>query len=117
MTCLRSLLASLMFAMLVPATALASPLLELIGDVSGQGGLNARASSPGAASTYFNPALLSLSEPGLTVGVFTLAENMNIRLDARGRRSTCRPAGPRGSREDMMAGLRPRVAIVISVTL
>ena len=76
-------LALLLGLLLAPAVAQASPLLELTGDVSGQGGLSARASSPDAASAYFNPALLALAEPGVTLGFFALVQRIDVTLDAR----------------------------------
>lgn len=81
MKTLAPLLAPLL--LLTPTLALASPLLELTGDASGQGGLCARASSPDASSTYFNPALLAFAEPGLTIGFFALAERIDLELGAR----------------------------------
>lgn len=73
------------FALLIlfPAAVQASPLLELVGGVSGQGGLCARVSGPDVASTYFNPALLASAESGVTLGFFTLAERMDVDLYAR----------------------------------
>jgi long-subunit fatty acid transport protein len=76
--------------LLLPAVAAASPLFELTGDVAGQGGLNARASSPDAASAYFNPALLSFAESGLTLGFFVLAERIDIDLAARSSAPACK---------------------------
>lgn len=69
--------------LLAPAVAHASPLLELIGDANGQGGFNARVSSPSAASVYFNPALLAFAESGLTAGFFFASERTNITLHDR----------------------------------
>lgn len=83
---------ALLFALLVvlrPAVAVASPLLELVGDASGQGGLSARVSSPDAASTYFNPALLAFAESGLTLGFFALAERIDIDLNDRNSAQAC----------------------------
>ncbi|HKU42606.1 MAG TPA: hypothetical protein VJR89_30820 [Polyangiales bacterium] len=63
--------------------AAASPLFELVGDVAEQGGLNARASAPGAASSYFNPALLPDATPGVVIGVFLLSDSIDIDLAGR----------------------------------
>lgn len=79
----RSKLAFVLALLSLPTSAHASPLLELLGDVSGQGGLCARAASPDAASTYFNPALLPFAEPGVTVGFAALHERIDITLGAR----------------------------------
>jgi hypothetical protein len=76
--------------LLWPAAALASPLLELTGDVSGQGGLSARASATDASAAYFNPALLGLAQEGVTVGFFALAQRIDIDLAARSSAPACR---------------------------
>jgi long-subunit fatty acid transport protein len=75
---------------LLPASAMASPLFELTGDVAGRGGLNARVASPDAASAYFNPALLGFAESGLTLGFFVLAERIDVDLDARRSAAACK---------------------------
>jgi long-chain fatty acid transport protein len=69
--------------------AQASPLFELSGDASGSGGLAARASGPGAASAYFNPALLPAAEPGLSLGVFVLVERIDVDVDPRASAPLC----------------------------
>jgi len=61
----------------------ASPLLELTGGFGGMGGLQARHTGPSAASSYFNPALLTGVRPGLTVGFLVLNSNIALRVDAR----------------------------------
>jgi long-chain fatty acid transport protein len=68
-----------------PGSAFASPLFELTGDLTEQGGLSARAASTGAgaASTYFNPALLPHAPPGASLGVFVLNDQIGIALDGR----------------------------------
>jgi hypothetical protein len=64
--------------------AAASPLFELSGDQSGgQGGLQGRTVEGGASSAYFNPALLTEAEAGLTVGFLTLGTDINISYAAR----------------------------------
>jgi long-chain fatty acid transport protein len=73
----------------VPATASASPLFELVGDVQGRGGLTARITADGPAAAYFNPALLTFAEPGLDLGVFVLSEQIGITVDGRGTSSLC----------------------------
>jgi long-chain fatty acid transport protein len=80
-------------ALALPHTALASPLLELVGDVHGRGGLNARATEGGAASAYFNPAFLTLARPGLEVGVFVLNDRIAIDVDDRPGTSADLPVG------------------------
>ena len=83
------LAACVLLMLVTPAVAVASPLLELIGDVGGQGGLNPRVTSPDAASTYFNPALLVDAQPGVTVGFFALDEAIDVALDARQSAAAC----------------------------
>jgi hypothetical protein len=63
--------------------ALASPLFEIAGGVGGQGGFNGRTVEGGAASTYYNPALLTDAEAGLSTGVFVLSEQIGISLAGR----------------------------------
>lgn len=81
----RGLLAlGVWFAIAAPAKpAAASPLFELVGSNLGDGGFNARAHGPSAASTYFNPALLPQAEQGLELGVFVLNDAISITLDGR----------------------------------
>jgi hypothetical protein len=61
----------------------ASPLFELAGGTLGQGGFNARAAGPGAASTYFNPALLTESSQEFDLGVLVLSDQIALTLDGR----------------------------------
>ena len=63
--------------------AYASPIFELTGGVQGQGGLNARTVEGGAASAYFNPALLGSAEQGFELGLLVLADEIGIRVAAR----------------------------------
>jgi long-chain fatty acid transport protein len=76
-------------AALAATPGFASPLFELVGDTQGGAGLNPRASSPGAASTYFNPALLPEVESGLTLGFFFLSQQLEMHLDARASSPLC----------------------------
>lgn len=79
---LFSLAASAAIGALSPGAG-ASPLFELVGAASGTGGYNARATGAGAASAYFNPALLSRSEQAFELGVFVLSDQIGMTLDAR----------------------------------
>ncbi|HTM23033.1 MAG TPA: hypothetical protein VL172_21080, partial [Kofleriaceae bacterium] len=63
-----------LLALVLPRSAHASPLFELVGDADGRGGLIARVDADGAAAAYFNPALLVDGAPGLTLGSFVLGE-------------------------------------------
>jgi long-chain fatty acid transport protein len=77
--CALIVIALLLYA---PAAA-ASPLFELLGPLSGQGGFNARVGAPSAASAYYNPALLPRARRGLDVGTFVLHDAIAIELMAR----------------------------------
>src|SRR6185437_16322461 len=68
---------------LLAAPAAASPLLELAGGVGGQGGFSGRVVPGDAASTYYNPALMTDAPAGLTLGVFVLSEQIGIAPSAR----------------------------------
>ncbi len=77
---------------LVPAAARpaqASPLFELVGGQGGTSGFNARVTGAGAASTYFNPALLADAEKGLELGIFVLSDGIDIQVDARDSSPEC----------------------------
>jgi long-chain fatty acid transport protein len=75
----------LALCLLVTARAEASPLFELLGATSGQGGFNARATAPSAASTYFNPALLPRARRGLDLGTYFLHDDIAVGLMPRSR--------------------------------
>ena len=66
-----------------PASANASPLLELLGGNFDSGGFNARGTGASAASAYFNPALLPHAEEGLEVGFLLLNDAISVELDGR----------------------------------
>jgi hypothetical protein len=66
-----------------PGTVEASPLFELVGGVQGNGGFNARTMESGAASSYYNPALLTEAEAGLDVGVYVFTDQVGIHPFAR----------------------------------
>ncbi|HEX4354670.1 MAG TPA: hypothetical protein VHZ95_17190, partial [Polyangiales bacterium] len=61
----------------------ASPLFELTGGLGDQGGFGARETGASAASAYFNPALLTKAEAGLSTGFFVLDERIAIALEGR----------------------------------
>lgn len=70
-------------ATLAARVARASPALDLIGAVGGNGGAQAEVSGPSAASTYFNPAFLTEAEDNFTVGYVLYSEQMSVFLDGR----------------------------------
>jgi hypothetical protein len=56
----------------------ASPLFEWVGDATGDGGIAARHAGAGAASTYFNPALLPRAEERLEAGFLLLVDDIDV---------------------------------------
>lgn len=76
-----------------PAASDGSPLFELIGGAHDSGGFNARVASPGAASTYYNPALLGHATESLVLGTFVLTEQIGVTLDARDSSPLCEGGG------------------------
>jgi len=76
--------AVLLVCLLVAVRAHASPLVELTGGIGDQAGFNGRAGGSGAASTYFNPALLPRAKAGFQTGFFILNDLVSISLDGRG---------------------------------
>ncbi len=66
-----------------PSTALASPLLEQAGPIGDNAGFQGVVSGPGAASTYFNPALLADAEDELLLAYAVISEQVGITLDGR----------------------------------
>jgi long-chain fatty acid transport protein len=67
----------------VASVAQASPLLEAVGSLGGAGGQQGRHVAGGAASAYFNPALLMDAPTGLTFGVVGVASRIAVGVDAR----------------------------------
>lgn len=65
------------------ARASASPLLDTFGPVGGNAGVQGVVSGPGAASTYFNPAMLSEADDELLLGYAVLSEQIGVTLDGR----------------------------------
>lgn len=63
--------------------SLASPLLELVGDVTGPGGLNPRVAAVSSAAAYFNPALLARAPQQIDVGFVFLTDQISMSLDGR----------------------------------
>ncbi|MBX3188143.1 MAG: hypothetical protein KF819_14070 [Labilithrix sp.] len=74
------------FATAILATgspAAASPVLDTAGSTGGNAGMQGVVSGPGAASTYFNPALLTESEEGFLFAYGFLSEQLGVTLDGR----------------------------------
>src|SRR5690606_7416893 len=65
------------------ARASASPVLDTVGSVGGNAGAQGVVSGPGAASTYFNPALLVAAEEGLLVSYGLVSEQLGVTLYGR----------------------------------
>jgi hypothetical protein len=70
-------------------TALASPLFELTGDPQSQGGLNPRTSGSGAATAYFNPALLPAATRGVSFGLLVVSQQIGVHLEPRASSLLC----------------------------
>ena len=66
-----------------PTATHASPLFELLGGLPGEGGLNPRVMPAGAASTYFNPALLPDADTDIELGTVVLSDQIGITLRGR----------------------------------
>ncbi len=60
----------------------ASPLFEIAGGDNG-GGSNARFTSPGVSSAYFNPAMLPHVRRSLSFGVLVIQDSVTLTLDGR----------------------------------
>jgi long-chain fatty acid transport protein len=79
--------------LLLSRTGVASPLLELVGGMDGEGGLQGRALPGGSSSAYFNPALLTDSPAGFTIGFVVVSEQIGVSLDGRPGPSFSVPEG------------------------
>ena len=66
-----------------PRSALASPLIEAAGPIGGNAGEQGVVSGPGAASTYFNPALLIEAPDEALLGYSFISEQMGVTLEGR----------------------------------
>lgn len=75
--------ASTVVAAFTARPASASPTFDLAGAQTGTGGLSAQTTGASAASTYFDPALLTDAEEGVVAGVTTLSEQIGMTLDGR----------------------------------
>ncbi len=75
--------ASVLLALGVPAIAQASPLVETMGAVGDNAGFQGVVSGPGAASTYFNPALLTDADDELGLGFALISEQLGVTLEGR----------------------------------
>lgn len=69
--------------LLTASSASASPLMDTTGAVGGNAGAQGVVSGPGAASTYFNPALLIDAEDGFLISYGIVSEQMGVTLDGR----------------------------------
>ncbi len=74
---------ALLACLLGAAEAEASPPFDLAGGMGGTAGFNGRAVEGGAASAYFNPALLVDAPAGVSAGVLVLNEQIGITLAGR----------------------------------
>jgi len=67
----------------IPRAAHASPLIELTGSIGGNGGMQGVVSGPGAASTYFNPALLIDADEEILFAYELVSEQVGVTLYGR----------------------------------
>ncbi len=70
-------------ALLVSSRAAASPLLDLTGNIGDNGGGQGVVSGPGAASTYFNPAMLMEADEEVLLSFALLTQQIGVTLDGR----------------------------------
>ncbi len=66
-----------------PSVAHASPLIELVGSVGDNGGMQGVVSGPGASSAYFNPALLNDADDGIIFAYELVSEQLGVTLFGR----------------------------------
>jgi long-chain fatty acid transport protein len=72
-----------LLASVPPRTASASPLIETMGSVGGNAGAQGVVAGPGAASTYFNPALLVDAPDDVEIGFGLISEQLGVTLEGR----------------------------------
>jgi long-chain fatty acid transport protein len=68
---------------LVATRAAASPLIDLVGSIGDNAGGQGSVSGPGAASTYFNPAMLMDAEENVLLSFALLTQQIGVTLDGR----------------------------------
>lgn len=88
-------------------TAQGSPLIEVAGPIGGNAGEQGVISGPGAASTYFNPALLTDADDGVLLGFSLVSEQMGITLDGRNGGDVPLAVGGRNILVPSGTGLQP----------
>jgi len=76
-------LASSAFVLATATPANASPLIDLLGSLGDNGGMQGVVSGPGASSTYFNPALLVDAPEDILFAFALVSEQIGITLDGR----------------------------------
>src|SRR3989442_12358869 len=69
--------------MALAGAARASAVADIIGSVGGNAGAQGVVSGPGAASSYFNPALLIDAEDSALFGFALASEQIGVTLDGR----------------------------------
>jgi long-chain fatty acid transport protein len=80
---LRSCAAAGALALTAAAPSRASPLLDTAESIGGNAGSQGVVSGPGAASTYFNPALLLDADEDVLLGFALVSEQVGVTLDGR----------------------------------
>lgn len=66
-----------------PRVAHASPLIDLVGSTSGNGGAQGVVSGPSPSSTYFNPAMLAFADDSVTMSFMIVSAQVGVSLDGR----------------------------------
>jgi long-chain fatty acid transport protein len=74
---------SVTLILLAASPAGASPLVDLVGSIGDNAGGQGVVSGPGAASTYFNPAMLMEAEESVLLSFVVLTQQIGVTLDGR----------------------------------
>jgi long-chain fatty acid transport protein len=61
----------------------ASPLIDLVGSIGDNAGYQGSVSGPGAASTYFNPAMLMDADENVLLSFVLMTQQIGVTLDGR----------------------------------
>ncbi len=72
-----------MLPLLFASPGRASPLIDLVGTIGGEGGAQGVVSGSSPASTYFNPAMLVAAGDSVTMSFLVVSAQVGISLDGR----------------------------------
>lgn len=79
-------------------TAHASPLFETVGDVGATAAFTARSTPEGSGAAFFNPALLTDTQSGVTLAFMLLNQRIGVALDGRPTTAYAVPGGLENAR-------------------